>query len=277
LTAQRLGGLITGVPRSGTTLCCHVLNQQSNVVALHEPINPGGLAINAENALELLSNKYVDFAKSIYEGTAFEHGNDSGLDIDNPVGLGIVDGKRAVTAKRGQIVVTKYIGKDIQLFVKQNALFTAYLERLTPQFSITCIVRNPVDVLLSWWTVDLPVSRGRLPAGEKNDAHLKQALAQQNEELSRQLTIYQWFLAKYACNNVSVVRYEDIIATNGAALFKAAGVQQTLPLALANKVRQYSPQIIERLQKVRSRLIEIDCKGLYSKEQIAKRIDGLIN
>ena len=32
--------LITGVPRSGTTLCCNLLNQCDNVVALHEPIDP---------------------------------------------------------------------------------------------------------------------------------------------------------------------------------------------------------------------------------------------
>ena len=32
--------LLTGIPRSGTTLCCHLLNQQDNAVALHEPLPP---------------------------------------------------------------------------------------------------------------------------------------------------------------------------------------------------------------------------------------------
>jgi hypothetical protein len=31
----------TGLPRSGTTLTCHLLNKLPNTVALHEPIAPG--------------------------------------------------------------------------------------------------------------------------------------------------------------------------------------------------------------------------------------------
>ena len=31
--------LLTGVPRSGTTLCCHLLGQASDTVALFEPMH----------------------------------------------------------------------------------------------------------------------------------------------------------------------------------------------------------------------------------------------
>jgi len=40
-TAQDI--LITGLPRSGTTLTCHLLNKLPNSVALHEPLSPDTL------------------------------------------------------------------------------------------------------------------------------------------------------------------------------------------------------------------------------------------
>jgi hypothetical protein len=33
--------VLTGLPRGGTTLTCHLLNQLPDTVALHEPIPPG--------------------------------------------------------------------------------------------------------------------------------------------------------------------------------------------------------------------------------------------
>ncbi len=32
--------ILTGIPRSGTTLVCYLLNQLPNTIALHEPYNP---------------------------------------------------------------------------------------------------------------------------------------------------------------------------------------------------------------------------------------------
>jgi hypothetical protein len=33
--------VLTGLPRGGTTLACHLLNKLPDTVALHEPISPG--------------------------------------------------------------------------------------------------------------------------------------------------------------------------------------------------------------------------------------------
>lgn len=268
--------LITGIPRSGTTLCCHILNQQNNIVALHEPINPNELKLNSSNVVKAISEKYIAFQQALYKGTEFEHGDNAGLEIDNPVGLQVVKGKREVTAKRGKIKVPKYIGKDIQLFIKQNALFTAYLSVLSEHFNVTCIVRNPVDVMLSWWTVNLPVSRGILPAGESNDASLKQGLSLQKDELQRQLIIYQWFARHFVAVNSTIIRYEDIIKTNGQALFNATNVVQTKPQSLKAKTRAYSADILLRLKQQQNAIMQMDCLGLYSQDEIAQRIEAVL-
>ncbi|AEP31195.1 sulfotransferase domain-containing protein [Brumicola nitratireducens] len=268
--------LITGIPRSGTTLCCHILNQQNNIVALHEPINPSQLNLNSSNVVKVVSQKYNDFQQALYQGTEFEHGDNAGLEIDNPVGLSVVKGKREVIAKRGKIKVPKYIGKDIQLFIKQNALFTAFLSELSEHFNVTCIVRNPVDVLLSWWTVNLPVSKGSLPAGENNDASLKQVLSSQKDELQRQLIIYQWFARQFVAANSTIIRYEDIIKTNGQALFNAANVVQTKPLSLEAKTRVYSDDIILKLKHQQNAIMQMDCFGLYSQDEIVQSIEAIL-
>lgn len=269
-------GLITGIPRSGTTLCCYLLNQQDNVVALHEPINPNEVDFTC-NTLEQISAKYKEYSTALYNGSEFEHGDQSGLDIDNPVGLEAVEGKREVTAKRGNITVSKYIGKDIQLFVKQNALFTAYLPLLSAHFNINCIVRNPVDVLLSWWTVNLPVSRGRLPAGENNNVELKQALSLQTDEFQRQLIIYKWFASTFVLSKASIIRYEDIIKTDGQALFSATNVKQTKPQKLELKTRSYSDDILRKLKNLQEPIIQLDCHGLYSPTDISGRIKQVLD
>src|SRR5918997_1590854 len=43
--------VLTGLPRSGTTLTCHLLNKLPNTVALHEPITYGRFDPEDEEAI----------------------------------------------------------------------------------------------------------------------------------------------------------------------------------------------------------------------------------
>jgi hypothetical protein len=92
--------LITGIPRSGTTLCCKLLNQRVDVVALHEPINPGALAPSASGveAVDGIVQQIAQFDLAIEQGLPFTHGDKGGLSIDNPVGQTIKEGVRQVVA-----------------------------------------------------------------------------------------------------------------------------------------------------------------------------------
>jgi hypothetical protein len=73
-------------------------------------------------------------------------------------------------AERGMVQLPPRDKNSYELIIKQNALFTALIPVLAKEFQMVCIVRNPVDVLLFWLTVDLPVNRGHIPAGERFDA-----------------------------------------------------------------------------------------------------------
>lgn len=262
--------LITGIPRSGTTLCCKLLNQRADVVALHEPINPGAMpqSYTAKEALDSIVVQIGQFDRAIEQGLPFTHADKGGLTTDNPVGLNVKNGVRQVVAKRGEVQLPAREENSYELFIKQNALFTALMPRLERHFPIMCIVRNPVDVLLSWLTVDLPVNRGHIPAGERFDPLLRQQLAQQEDCLSRQLTIYKWFMVGFLTSGHPIIRYEDVIASDGANLDKALGLSQITRETLQSQQRTFSPHILQQIDLAMPSLMELDFAGLYGKKDI---------
>ena len=270
--------LITGIPRSGTTLCCKLLNQRVDVVALHEPINPGALAPSATEAeaVDAIVQQIAQFDLAIEQGLPFTHGDKGGLSIDNPVGQTIKEGVRQVVAKRGEMQLPAREKNSYSLVVKQNALFTALMPKLTKQFPMICIVRNPVDVLLSWLTVDLPVNRGHIPAGERFDANLKNSL-QGQDCLSRQLMIYQWFMNRFLASNLPCIRYEDIVSSDGALLEQSLVWQPIVRESLTLQEREFDDDVLLTLEKAKRKLLALDCGSLYTQTdiQLAFKAKGL--
>lgn len=116
--------LITGIPRSGTTLCCKLLNHRSDVVALHEPINPSDIpvAYTRSEAVYSIVEQVTHFDRAIEQGLPFTHGDKGGLSIDNPIGDTTKGGVRQVVAKRGQIQLPAREKNSYDLIIKQNAL-----------------------------------------------------------------------------------------------------------------------------------------------------------
>ena len=121
--------------------------------------------------------------------------------------------------------------------IKHNALFAALLPQLTESFSCLALVRNPLSVLASWQTVDLPVHRGRVPEGEAVDRRLNLTLEREPEVLQRQLIVLDWFFTRYQAHLVpgNVIRYEDLIDSGGLALFRRLGHARVRPAVLKNR------------------------------------------
>lgn len=269
--------LVTGIPRSGTTLCCKLLNQRSDVIALHEPINPGSMPriFSAEQAVGEIQLQINGFDHAIQQGLPFAHGDQGGLDIDNPVGNEQQHGIRKVVAKRGEIQLPPREANSYQLVIKQNALFTALLPLLSQRYPIVCIVRNPVDVLLSWMTVDLPVNRGHIPAGERFSPELCEIL-KNKDCLQRQLAIYQWFINQFSQSGLPIVRYEDVIHSGGAVLDNAIGLSEIQRDSLTAKKRRFESSIVDRVESVLPQLFAIDYADLYSAADIQLALDMVV-
>ncbi len=195
--------LITGVPRSGTTLCCHLLNQYSNTLALHEPLSPKDF--NASKGREFACKKIEGFLAETriavaQQGVAVTRHRD-GQVPDNIMAADGTSGNG--TLRKAQIslgaidVSARHLKPDFQLYVKHNALFTALLPELQHYFPVYAVLRNPLAVLISWNTVALPVNQGRLPAAEKYCGSLARLLNQEPRVLQRQLLILSWLFAQF--------------------------------------------------------------------------------
>lgn len=215
--------LLTGIPRSGTTLACKLLNSAANTIALHEPLTPN--KISSDNAIENITNAFCTLNNNLLKGESIEHGDSNRLVLDNPIQSyeKANSSIRKVVAKRGLLTLPP-ISQGHRIVIKQNAMFAALSAELKRQYAIVAIIRNPIDVLTSWMSVDLPVNHGRIPGGEKFCPELKQKLNSEPDVLQRQLIIYRWFLTQFTSNNITTIKYEDIISSKGNALFKACNV-----------------------------------------------------
>lgn len=243
--------ILTGVPRGGTTLACRLLGEAEDALALFEPMAVETLACDAAQAAGQVAG-YFDAVRTkvLREGRApskHRHGQVP----DNPFGEAAVGAARPLLAEWGEIAVDKPLSPSFRLVVKHNAAFLALLPELTARMPVIGVLRHPLAVLASWHSVDLPVSHGRLPAGERLDASLAVRLAGLPVVLPRQLAILDWCferLLRYV-PPARLLRYEDIVADGGAGLFAAAGVVGTprTDLRLRNASAQYDRERVAQL------------------------------
>ena len=267
--------LLTGIPRSGTTLTCSLINKHTDFVALHEPIEPKNIIADCpEQIAEKLNHRLSLLGQDLASRREIDNGADNLL-VDNPIGMDSIADLRQVSVSRGKVLVSEE--KSVaRLFVKQNAMFTALLGAIKRCYPIVAIVRNPIDVLCSWYSVQLPVNQGRLPAGEMIDRQLKQCLADESDVFTRQCIIFQWFITQYRDAGVKVVCYEDIIQTGGEVLFEALGVRANTHEAIVfRKPSTPSTGCIQSILENADKLQALHLQPFYTADQIEHRLNGL--
>lgn len=246
--------LLSGVPRSGTSLCCRLAGALPNTVALSEPIRRkafGGMETPQGACARIGDYAEQARARILAERRAFSLHVDGRLDDNRTASRHTDAGLRRLRGEWGEIAVDKPLSADFTLLIKHNALFAALLPRLTESFSCLALVRNPVSVLASWQTVDLPVHRGRIPAGEELDGELHGALEREPEVLRRQLIVLDWFFGRFQAHldPESIIRYEDVVESGGVALFRRLGHADARPAALTtrNHSTLYDAAVIDTL------------------------------
>lgn len=230
--------LITGIPRSGTTLVCSLLNKVPNVVALHEPMDVWDFAKCPDaSALTGAIESFCDGARRSLR----EHG----FAISKHVGGEIRDnsaadqaGQRVRRTEHGKILIDKPLSEDFTLAIKHPLAFTALLEPLAQHFECFAVVRNPLATLASWNSLDwLKVKSGHAPIAEKLDPGLARSLANESDAIERQIRILEWSYDRYHAllPQEAVMRYEDLIGTRARALAKFFPAASVLDEDLVSK------------------------------------------
>lgn len=243
---------LMGVPRGGTTLACRLLGECDGTVSLFEPMDVATLDPGDRGgALSQVDRFYLAMRDSLLaRGTAVSKHRD-GQVPDNPFGSRRQhDGRRALQVMLGEIAIDPP-APGFTLVIKHNAAFCALLPEIADRFEAFAIVRNPLAVLASWNTVDLPVGEGRIPAGERLDPGLRECLDATGDRLRRQCIVLDWFFRRFgdALPPGRVLRYEDIVASGGRALRDRVGLSgpDRPDLTERNASRLYAGVDIARL------------------------------
>ena len=233
---------LTGLPRSGTTLTCALLNRLPDVVALHEPMKAN--TFSKYGGGEALGEIIADFFGKMR--LSIERENKV---ITKPSRLG----------QGGQIEKTleKQLASPFSLCIKHPAAFSALLPVLVKHFRCFAIVRHPLAVLASWNYVDMSVNDGHSPAAEKLNARLAHDLEQAEDKYARQIILLSWYFAQYHrfLAKERIIPYESIVASGGQCLevISASARQLDKTMRNRNKKKKHDPALLrmlaERLSK----------------------------
>ena len=252
--------LLTGAPRSGTTLCCHLLDKVPGVVTLHEPMRVDRfLAAPAAADVQALVERFAARTRaSLHERRAAVTKHVGGRIPDNPVSdERDAHGERRRVTTRGEIDIGRDLAPGFTLVVKHPSLFTALLPSLAGRFDVYAIVRNPLAVLASWNSVPFQVRDGRLPVVERLVPGFAAEMARLPDVHARQVHAISVFFDRYAelLPAPRILRYEDVVASHGRCLRAIAPAAASLDEGLRS--RNANPSYArESMRALAGRLIE---------------------
>lgn len=218
--------LLTGMPRSGTTLACALLNEHPDTVALAEPIEMALHGVRQRALAEIDAFLTMTRQGLLRDGTAPSK-HRGGVVPDNVVEADHAPHGhlRPSLVLHGLIHPGKALSRDFRLVVKHPALFTALARDLARRYPLYAIIRDPLSVLASWQTVDININRGALPIAEAFAPRLAASMAIARTTLERQVIAMDWQLRTYlALPAGRVIRYEDMLADPAASLAQISGV-----------------------------------------------------
>ncbi len=216
--------LLTGLPRSGTTLICACLNTLPNCVALTEP-----MSVPLHGKPEQAVSEIAAFARATREGILREGVAPSmsrdGLMVDNTFEeVSHTGALRRSAARVANVLIEKPLTPGFRLFIKHPAFFTALAQPLAKLFPFYAIVRHPLAALASWQSVDFPARQGRMPAAEAYAPALRERLEQTPDPLPRQIVLIQWMFQLYRTLPPGhVLTYEALVRDPAAALHPLSG------------------------------------------------------
>lgn len=207
--------LLTGLPRSGTTLICALLNEFSDTVALAEP-----MVLRYDGDRERALADIEDFIRSTRE-SALSAGVARSKNVDGEIPdnwfelPSVTEGRRLRRRLEtlGEIRIGKPLTETFSLVIKHPAEFTVFADVLCPRYPLVALVRHPLAVLAAWQTVDTGVAKGRMPTAENYNPALAAVLDRIDDCVQRQVALMAWVLGVYSELPPSqVMRYEELIA-----------------------------------------------------------------
>ncbi len=209
--------IITGLPRSGTTLATTLAHNPPHSIALHELVNKDRHSDDVRDVAVRIGAEYDEIRAKLLAGEAiaFRESLD-GAPLTNYV-------TKEAGHRKKNYKCTQRTFRDLSpkfaLSMKNPALYTAILGEIIAlnRFTIIALVRNPIDLILSWRTVPFPIAEGRLPGGERYWPALAKVGLSERPVLEKQVLIWELFAHRFvaAGNALSILKYEDLCENPG--------------------------------------------------------------
>lgn len=266
--------MLTGLPRSGTSLATYLLNKLPNTIAAAEPIGPGKFAELIPDH-EAIASGIQDFYRSTRRRAmnkgVFVSKQAEGKVTDNYFAQ--EKGARTSLVNTGEVEINKELEPGFWLIIKDPPMFSSLLPTLLERFPCYAIIRNPLAIAAS--SHSITSSRGPKPPGfraservpqqreaagttvqqgntrqqnEGSQAHkplptaqrytpgLQERLLATEDPIDRQLDLFSWYFERFKLlPRENVIRYEDMIASGGSALQKIVPSAQRLSEPLSSR------------------------------------------
>lgn len=239
--------ILTGIPRGGTTLAAALLDGLEDAACLSEPpfaVELQQRSSNAAEFVEALEEAFLDIRAKLLRGdTIIDRRRPDGSATTNYFAVG--QSKRS--ADYAEMARTaKNLTSNCVVGVKHNALFASVLPEImtSRRLEVIAIVRHPVSVLASWSTLDLPVSRGRLPAADKYWPGLNDKAAARPSLLRTQVSLYNSLAERFISCGVRLVRYEDLVKEPEVFLRSATG-RPSAPPPQSVTIAPKGPEVVD--------------------------------
>ena len=156
--------IITGVPRSGTTLVCSLLNRLPDVVALNETMDVAALAAMDGDAARVtaVAQYLADVRQAIVQRAEKPERRLHG-DGDNMFLPAAAGERRWAGAEVALVPVGKPLRPGLTLALKHPNAFAALLPELRQRFDCWALVRNPLRHWLLGTALTTPFGRAMPP------------------------------------------------------------------------------------------------------------------
>lgn len=210
--------LITGIPRSGTSLLSSLIFSNCHSVVFSEPTWLKFLrekSLNSQEFSDNLLNKIHRLRTDIYNNLPIDVKLDTNKNLPTNYYERNVEGEISINKKEHPVIFKKEYS-TLPFFIKANAQFTSCLTELIKNTEINkiyCVVRNPISCIMSWRSLKIPVSQGNMKIAEKYSSTYLDFISESKNLLHKQVLMIDWFYREFYkhSNSVEIIRYEDLL------------------------------------------------------------------
>lgn len=247
--------ILTGVPRSASTLILKLLGGEDQAVCLDEP--DWLKEIRSKTPKKNLIPQQIyqclsDLRRDVQSGKKIKlnFSKNTGKISENHFERS--DNAIIKTKLTQKVLISQEMFESFWI-VKSNVFFTAIIDLLinSGEFKIIATIRNPISVIMSWRSLEFSLSRGKSMIAEKYNEEFK-AIHSHPNLLVRQVLIADWFYKKYKLfeNKIEVLKYEEWVEDIQvlSQIYPGLRIQSNLELENKNNSNQYNQGEYEQIK-----------------------------